>query len=379
MAREIAGMPAVTPRRRKTARVLALAASVLLGPVDAVAGQSPTPSARELWDAYPLHAAPEPGATDRKQGPANGGRRVSAPATSSESGGGTGVAPPLAGLALAIGAMAMLWTFRAQPRPLRAVPPARGPRERRGAASVQAAPPDPSRSWTAEVQWQRSGANARFVVLARSGESDDRSVVAESASLSWPPTGPATVQALSDAVAELERGLLAAGWTPLPPGPEWFAKRFAWNAAAMAEPAAVAEPEEPAPAPHPDRPQERSGRFTRRPAWPEGTDQLWRCELRWDPGMANSRFEAIAYGPGERRGRIVGTSATFKWLLMADPDPAAPEYATELDRLVAALRFAGWEYVGRGAKWYSGRFVWRRDGTPPDRVESYVPAVRRAP
>ena len=96
---------------------------------------------------------------------------------------------------------------------------------------------------------------------------------------------------------------------------------------------------------------------------------MWRCELRWGSGLVSSRFEAVAYGPGERQGRAIGGSATFKWLMGADPDPAAQEYQAELRRLVAALRAAGWDYVGRGTKWYSARFVWRKPGAPPDRIE----------
>ena len=115
-------------------------------------------------------------------------------------------------------------------------------------------------------------------------------------------------------------------------------------------------------------------RFVRQPTWPAGSDRLWRCELRWDSGVVNSRFEAVAYEPGsERRTRQVGSSATFKWLMMADPNPAANEYRKELRQLAGALQAAGWDHVGRGAKWYAARFVWRRDGAPPDQVESRVP------
>jgi hypothetical protein len=135
--------------------------------------------------------------------------------------------------------------------------------------------------------------------------------------------------------------------------------------------ARASEPPAPVPAPASGRIEARSGRFGRRPAWPDETDRMWRCELRWDPRLVKSRFDAVAYGPGERQGRSIGESPTFRRQMMADADPAAlrREYQTEVRRLSAALEAAGWEYVGHGTNWYSARFVWRRPGTPPDRIE----------
>jgi hypothetical protein len=204
--------------------------------------------------------------------------------------------------------------------------------------------------------------------------------------LKWPPAGAAAVQGLADAVAELERALLAEGWTPLPPGPEWYAKRFAWIPVIAAASAHVAAHEAPvrdrrrsaSPAPAGEHEKRRTGRFRRnRPlrdyplpfAWPPGSDRLWRSEIRWDAGVVNSRFEAVAFGPGEDRDLVVGRSAAFRWLAMNDPDPATQKYQSELGQLRTALEAAGWEHVGRGANWYSARFVWRRTGTPPDHIE----------
>jgi hypothetical protein len=462
-------MYALTPRRpdaghpglgrANVARALvALLACLVLGPADPVAGQqrTPTPSAKELWEAYPLHPSPEPALTVPTPTPADG-RRVSAPAAASDDGEGA-VSPLLAGLVLALGAMALLWTFRpghaggsdareqdapkradgrtAAPRPAgqapasekRAAqerdpraPPARKPRTQeptggaprvekrpapepaRGARRAQTpllnlvktrradawaapaavpAPPaartDPRRAWTAEIRWVES--DGRFAAFARTRDQDEETVVAESPSLEWPPTSPAAVQALSDAVEELERTLLAAGWTSLPAGSEWYAKRLAWKPR-LAAPAAVQQAAPRASAPPATAPPAavRTGRFRRRPAWPEGSDQMWRCELRWDPGLVNSRFEALAYAPGERQGRAIGGSATFRWLMRRDPDPAAQEYRTELGRLTAELQAAGWDYVGRGTKWYSACFVWRRPGTPPDHIEPQPQLVGRGP
>ena len=114
------------------------------------------------------------------------------------------------------------------------------------------------------------------------------------------------------------------------------------------------------------------------PPWPESTDELWRCELEWRPGYVNSRFEAMAYQPGRRRGQPIGGSITFKWLLMGDPDATAPEYRAELDRLTRLLEGTGWERVPTGANWFSRRFVWRRDSRPPERLEAGPAATGRS-
>jgi hypothetical protein len=65
----------------------------------------------------------------------------------------------------------------------------------------------------------------------------------------------------------------------------------------------------------------------------------------------------------------VATGATFKWLLMAEPNPKSPEIIAEVKRLAAALEDAGWEPAGEGAEWFARRYVWRRPEPPPERLE----------
>jgi hypothetical protein len=135
-----------------------------------------------------------------------------------------------------------------------------------------------------------------------------------------------------------------------------------------------------------------SGRFARAVPWPDGTDELWRCEIEWDAGYLSSRFGAVAYPPRGKRGRTVGTSARFRWLLMAEPDPLpdattptpraraqAQEVQEAVRRMVAALEAAGWERAGRGAHWYAERFCWRREGSPPARIEPAPAEVAKQP
>jgi hypothetical protein len=76
---------------------------------------------------------------------------------------------------------------------------------------------------------------------------------------------------------------------------------------------------------------------------------------------------------------VIGASSAFKSPQNGEPDPQSPEYRAELRGLTAALEAAGWERAGQGADWFSERFVWRREGTPSDRVEPVTTEARRAP
>jgi hypothetical protein len=210
--------------------------------------------------------------------------------------------------------------------------------------------------------------------------------------------------------------LIAAGWRSLEPGDGWYAKRFAWipqEAAATEQPALppprltavdapgqlrrrpaeapaarrpgppresfAAPPSLPARAPRPGRfepgaaagefaDEAGTGRFVRRRPWPEDTDGLWRCEIKWDAGYKTSRFTATMRRPGARRGQAVAASDPFKWMLMAEPDDAA-EYRAAVEALVRAVRAAGWERIDPGPEWWAERFVWRRDEPPPESLE----------
>jgi hypothetical protein len=77
-----------------------------------------------------------------------------------------------------------------------------------------------------------------FTIVASSGGEDARAIVM-SAPVQWPPASPAAVQSLIDTVDALASSLTAAGWTPLPPGEPWYARRFAWHPVAVAPPASA--------------------------------------------------------------------------------------------------------------------------------------------
>ncbi len=349
--------------------------SLLLGAADRVSGQekTATPSAEELWEAYPLEVRPDPGPAPKAT--LDETRTVGVPVAADESDRGSLTAPLIAVLILVTGGLTLLWTFRsrtggtspvrhASSRALVAAPPR--------AARSAAVPPDANQTWSAEIRWVGTESRAHFSVFARVESEEREQVIAESPSLEWPPSSPPAVQALTAAVAELERSLLDAGWTPLPDGTEWYAKRFTREPAPEPVPwvRSQASQQPAAGSAGKNHEEERAARFLRRPLWPEGSERLWRCEIRWDAGIVNSRFSAIAFDPEERLGHGVRDSATFKWLMMADPDPGAEAFRTELHRLVATLQAGGWEYVGRGPKWYSARFVWRREATPPECVRA---------
>ena len=222
-------------------------------------------------------------------------------------------------------------------------------------------PPDPRRAWTAEVQWS----DTHFAVVARAGKRGEDVSLASSRPLQWPPSGPEAVRDLSRAVERLEAAMLAAGWTPLPLGAAWYSKRFAWAATAPRD-------KQQSPAPWracPAQPAPPSGRFKRKSEWPAGSEQLWRCEIKWHAGYANSDFRAVAHGPKRHRGVTLGHSETFRWLLMGDPAASDARFVGQVRRLADRLTAAGWEPAGRGPSWYELRFVWRREGAPPQQLD----------
>jgi hypothetical protein len=263
-------------------------------------------------------------------------------------------------------------------------------------ATLAAAPPDPRGRWTAEIAWHQRGREGRFSVVARpagAGAAED-AVVAESGPLEWPPQGPASVQALADAASELEAALAGAGWRRLAPGRAWYAKRFAWDpvgaradeappSAAAHEAAPPAHEAAPAPAPgagaaarSPAPATAPAGPFARAPAWPDGARERWRCEVAWDAGWVESRFEARGYAPRRRSGRPIAASAALRWLLMGSPDPESAAHGEALRALEAELERSGWEPAGRGADWYSTRFSWPLGDPPPLGADAHRSAHR---
>ena len=455
----------------RRAPVAALLTCALIGPATPAEGQerTPSPSAQELWETYPLQPSGDPAPTVAPTASATPSRRVSAPAVAADTGAGTLVPALLVVLVLAAGVLAVALALRdrrgrrhdlpapsppasgppAEPsgaakkalafahvaplpqaretverKPFAQRPPARTPAARRTAALTPAArkrdargagsgdpaahgrpaatplragvdargsrgplegaalPPDPRASWSAEVIWVKTDDGARFRVRARTGEREE-AVVGESPPLKWPPASSEAVQAMTLAVTELERALLAAGWTSLEGGKEWYARRFAWRPAA--DPAPGPAPGAPAAGTAPVVPpspaqyhRDHRGRFMRRSAWLEQTRQQWRCEIVWTASAGKSRFAALAYAPGERSGRPLRDPAAGSWLGTADTPAGDEEQRGELLRLTTALEAAGWEGVGRGAKWYSARFVWRASEEPPHSIGSAAPGAPAA-
>jgi hypothetical protein len=245
-----------------------------------------------------------------------------------------------------------------------------------GRADPPSSPPDAGWAWLAEIEWDGGRHDGVFRVVARpdgrEADQGERRAVAESPALQWPPRGRDAVQAVADAVAELEASLRAAGWTPLPSGDAWYARRFTWDPATSYD---AVLPEWSA------APREADGHVSP-PAdgitWPGGTEALWRCEITWDSGYLSSRFRALALDPRAGRRRSIGASREFTWMLMEQPEPSGREYLDELGRLMTELIAMGWEPIGQGPEWYAARFVWR-DPVPPDGLDVITPeAVRLA-
>src|SRR5688572_30443822 len=96
----------------------ALAYLALAAPLGATAQQSkPTPSADELWETYPLHRTPEPGADGDGTDAVAVGNRPEPPATAADDGGGgPQLVLILAGAVIAIGtALALLGRLAGRP------------------------------------------------------------------------------------------------------------------------------------------------------------------------------------------------------------------------------------------------------------------------
>jgi hypothetical protein len=234
--------------------------------------------------------------------------------------------------------------------------------------SLRAVPPALQRTWTAEIEWLVSDAS-RFQIMARA-ESGERTLICQSPPLESPPSGAAAPHAMTAAVESLKNEMLDAGWKPLPPGRAWYAKRFAWSPARSGSSADVAD----GTAASARRRALAFSRAEARPEWPDGTERLWRCEIEWHAGYFSSRFRALAFSPGARHGRRIAASSAFRWLPIPEPSPYAAEHWTEAHRLGSRLTAAGWEQVGRGARWYSTRFVWRHERTPPRRLRRFSDA-----
>ncbi len=353
------------------ALVVAALASACPG-VAGAAGET-RPSAENLWKEYPLDQ-PTPSATPER------GRTVAAPATPAADrtpAGSEGGFPVAVLIVAALGGLAgtALSVQRRSGREPEAgpvMPPAALRRRAPASAPLRAverpaaAPPEPAVAWEAEITWEAAGGTGRFRALAVAidGDAYVPVEVGRSRALRWPPGGPADIADLTRACEEVEVALLTAGWSARPGGDEWYAKRFAWIPARERGTQTAARAAVP------------SGRFQRAEPWAADTEALWRCEIRWRAGWINSRFEAVAAPPGERRGRPIATTDSLKWTLKADPDPEGVVARAALGQLVQDLLGAGWEREGRGRHWYTQRFTWRREGDPPVTTEPERTGVR---
>ncbi len=224
-------------------------------------------------------------------------------------------------------------------------------------------PPDAARRWSAEIIWRQAGDEGRFCVLVRDQQGGGTTVIARSEPLDWPPADADAVRALVNAADALTEALVSAGWTPAEPGTAWYEKHFDWAPA----PSTDWKPPRAEPT---SRPRFRPGA-----KWPEHTEQLWRCEIKWRSGYARSRFEAIVHDPVNGTDKVIGRSAAFKWMLLGEPDVRGADFREAAHSLVAALEAVGWERVGTGYAWYAARFIWQADEPPGDRVETAPVAI----
>jgi hypothetical protein len=229
------------PRGTGCLRWVALLALMSLAlPAHPAVGQdrTPTPSGKELWEAYPLDPSPTPRAeTTPAPSAATAPPKERRRGTSADRSDPAVPSAALIVLAFAAGAGALA-VAGLRRRRRRAVAgqspstpaPTSAPDSAGQVARAQGpTPPDPQRRWNATIEWRHADAEWRFCVLAEPDQGHASTVLASSEPLEWPPTTPASVQALSGATEKLAASLVSVGWRELPPAGEWYAKRFAWE------------------------------------------------------------------------------------------------------------------------------------------------------
>lgn len=233
--------------------LVVLACLALLPPQPAVAQQStPSPSAEELWESYPLHQTPKrnakPPAISSPAAPATPGRP-----TGRSPAGSRRVSPvgllALVGFIAGLGVLALpACRRRRETDPAQAATSAQhqvSPRARPDpdvSGSAAAAPRNPHQVWIAAIEWRQADTGSHFCVLVRAAQDEPGTVLADSGPLEWPPTTAASVRALGAAAEKLEASLVAAGWNALPSGSEWYAKRFSWKPVVEDPPSSPAAP-----------------------------------------------------------------------------------------------------------------------------------------
>jgi hypothetical protein len=250
------------PRGTGCLRWVALLALMSLAlPAQPAAGQdrTPTPSGKELWETYPLNPSPTPRA-ETAPAPSPATARTEKRRQSPSDDRSDSVVPTAALIVLALaagaGALAIAGLRRRRAAATGQSPSDPGPTSPPDSAGQVAGapgprPPDPQRRWNATIEWRHAAAEWRFCVLAEPAQGHESTVLASSEPLEWPPTSPASVQALSTATEKLAASLVSVGWQELPTAGEWYAKRFAW------------EPVPAAPVDAPARNEQESGRFPR--------------------------------------------------------------------------------------------------------------------
>ena len=223
--------------------VIGSLACLMLAPATPAAErQRESPTARELWDDYPLEQedagaerqAPEQG---EATGPAATARGADPPAQTvtqrapERPDGGGSPAPLLLGLGAVLAAIALasLLARRRRGEEVPAGGPAVRPSPAPSTPRSTVSPPDLGRSWSAEIMWHEGADGSRFRVVAVAAQGRDETIVGESAVLRWPPASQDDIEALSRAADELSASVIDAGWHPLAPGRAWYAKRFEWS------------------------------------------------------------------------------------------------------------------------------------------------------
>ena len=96
---------------------------------------------------------------------------------------------------------------------------------------------------------------------------------------------------------------------------------------------------------------------------PEVLNASWTCELAWSTSVRERMFYAQATGPEDATVEVA-RSPKINWPPFLPPTPEG-EVVAAARTIARALVAAGWTPTTKGSSWYSQRFAWARDGSPP--------------
>ena len=214
-------------------------------------------------------------------------------------------------------------------------------------------PPDPGAAWAAEIGWRTTGDTARFVAAARCAIDGQTAVVGTSGALAWPPAGPEGIAAMTAAAEQLEAELLGAGWEPA-------AARLRLVRAPLRLGAGRRHGADPA-----DAGAAASAVHARDGVAARGRRALARRDRLGLRLLAAHASRCSPTPPAVRSPAGSGGRTTWPACRRSTPTPPTSATAAPSAASPSRCRTPAGSSAGLGQRWYSARFLWRGEGTPP--------------